>query len=89
MYSLSAYCLNQVSSFYLWHAKLGHMSSELLKSLVQSGVVLGKASTCDISECRGCKLEKMYVLPSNKSTSISSSPLSCSYRFVGTLSYYN
>jgi hypothetical protein len=35
---------------------------------------LGNLKTCDISDCRGCKLAKFSALPFNRSISISSSP---------------
>ncbi|KAG5561972.1 hypothetical protein RHGRI_004867 [Rhododendron griersonianum] len=70
----SSFCLDQTSSpFYLWHSRLGHLSSERLKLLAKSGS-LGQVSISDISECSGCKLSKMSALPFNKSTSVSSSP---------------
>ncbi|KAH7858845.1 hypothetical protein Vadar_028652 [Vaccinium darrowii] len=39
---------NKSSPFYLWHSRLGHLSSERLKLLVQSGH-LGTVSVNDIS----------------------------------------
>ncbi|CAL5429371.1 unnamed protein product [Camellia sinensis] len=72
--ALSSFCLNNKSSlFYIWHSRLGHLSSDRLRMLVRSGH-LGNFPISDISECRGCKLAKMSALPFNKSSSISSSP---------------
>ena len=70
----SSFRLDEKSSpFYLWHSRLGHLSSERLKVLVNSGH-LGNISVSNLSECSGCKLAKMSALPFNKSTSISTSP---------------
>ncbi|KAH7867108.1 hypothetical protein Vadar_028907 [Vaccinium darrowii] len=38
--------------FYLWHSRLGHLSTKRLKLLVKSGH-LGHVSVRDISECNG------------------------------------
>jgi hypothetical protein len=71
---MSSFRLDQQSSpFYLWHSRLGHLSSDRLKVLVKSGY-LGNTSISDISECSGCKFAKMSALPFNKSTSVSTSP---------------
>ncbi|KAH7859544.1 hypothetical protein Vadar_002398 [Vaccinium darrowii] len=43
---------NKSSPFYLWHSRLGHLSSERLKLLVKSGH-LGNISISDISACSG------------------------------------
>jgi hypothetical protein len=59
------------SSFYLWHSLLGHVSSSRLRFLASTGA-LGNLKTCDISDCSGCKLAKFFVLPFNRSISISS-----------------
>ena len=45
------------SSFYLWHSRLGHVSSSHLRFLASTGA-LGNLKTCDISDCSGCKLAK-------------------------------
>ncbi|KAG5528833.1 hypothetical protein RHGRI_029481 [Rhododendron griersonianum] len=72
--ALSSFSLDEKSSsFYLSHSRLGHLSSERLKLLVQSGF-LGNISISDIFECSGCKLAKMSALPFNKSTLFSTSP---------------
>jgi hypothetical protein len=61
------------SSFYLWHSRLGHVSSSHLIFLASTGA-LRNLKTCDISDCSGCKLAKFSTLPFNRSISISSSP---------------
>jgi hypothetical protein len=61
------------SSFYLWHSRLGHVSSSRLRFLASTGA-LGNLKTCDISDCSGCKLAKFSVLPFNRSIYISPSP---------------
>ena len=50
------------SSFYLWPLRLRDVSSFRLKYLDSTGA-LGKLQTSDISDCRGCKLEKFPALP--------------------------
>ena len=72
--AVSSFYLNQKSSlFFLWHSRLGHLSSERLKLLVKSGL-LKNISISDISECNECKLAKMTSLPFNKNLSVSTSP---------------
>jgi hypothetical protein len=61
------------SSFYLWHSRLGHVSSSRLRFLASTGA-LGNLKTCDISDCSGCKLAKFSALPFNQSIYVSSSP---------------
>jgi hypothetical protein len=61
------------SSFYLWHSRLGHVSSSHLRFLASIGA-LENLKTCDISDCSGCKLAKFSVLPFNQSISVSFSP---------------
>jgi len=61
------------SSFYLWHSRLGHVSSSRLRFLASTGA-LGNLKTYDISDCSGCKLAKFSALPFNRSISVSSSP---------------
>ena len=61
------------SEFYLWHSRLGHVSVSRLNFLASSGV-LGHLNSCDISDCSGCKLEKISALPFNKSMSCSAAP---------------
>jgi len=61
------------SSFYLWHSRLGHVSSSRLRFLASTRA-LGNLKTCDISDCSGCKLAKFSALPFNQSISVSSSP---------------
>jgi hypothetical protein len=61
------------SSFYLWHSRLGHVSSSRLIFLASTRA-LGNLKTCDISDCSGCKLAKCFALPFNQSISVSSSP---------------
>jgi len=61
------------SSFYLWHAILGHVSSSRIRYLVSTGA-LENLKTCDISDCSGCKLVKFSALPFNQSIYVSSSP---------------
>ena len=69
----SSFCLSLFSSFYLWHSRLGYVSSSHLKFLAPTGA-LGKFQTHDKSDCSGCKLAKFSALPFNQSVSISSSP---------------
>jgi hypothetical protein len=61
------------SSFYLWHSRLGHVSSSCLRFLASTGA-LENLKTYDISDCSGCKLAKFSALPFNRSISVSSSP---------------
>jgi hypothetical protein len=61
------------SSFYLWHSRLGQVSSSRLRFLASTGA-LGNLKTCDISDCSGCKLAKFSSLSFNRSISVSSSP---------------
>ena len=61
------------SSFYLWHSRLGHVSSSRLKYLASTGA-LENLSTHDISTCSGCKLAKFSALPFNRSISYSLAP---------------
>jgi hypothetical protein len=61
------------SSFYLWHSRLGHISSSHLRFLASTGA-LENLKTCDISDCSGSKLAKFSVLPINRSIFVSSSP---------------
>jgi len=60
------------SSFYLWHSRLGHVSSSRLRFLASTGA-LGNLKTYDISDCSRCKLAKFSTLPFNRSISVSSS----------------
>jgi len=61
------------SSFYLWHSRLGHVSSYCLRFLTSTRT-LENLQTCDIFlYCNGCKLAKFSVLPFNWRISISSS----------------
>jgi len=61
------------SSFYLWHSRLGHVSSSHLRFLTSTGA-LRNLKTCDISDCSGYKLAKFSALPFNRSISVSSLP---------------
>jgi hypothetical protein len=61
------------SSFYLWHSRLGHVSSSRLRFLASTGA-LQNLKTCDIYDSSGCKLIKFFVLPFNRSIYVSSSP---------------
>jgi len=55
---LFSFCLSlSSSSFYLWHSRLGHISSSRLRFLASTGA-LGNLKTCDILNCSGCKLAK-------------------------------
>ncbi|KAJ0433138.1 putative RNA-directed DNA polymerase [Helianthus annuus] len=71
---LSSFRLSRSSpDFYRWHSRLGHVSASRLKFLVSTGD-LGQLSTCDISDCSGCKLAKFSALPFKKSISCSAAP---------------
>jgi len=71
---LSSFRLSLSSfSFYLWHSRLGHVSSSHLRFLASTRT-LGNLKTCDISDCSGCKLAKFSALPFNRSIFVSSSP---------------
>jgi hypothetical protein len=71
---LSSFCLSlSSSSFYLWHSRLGHVLSSRLRFLASTGA-LGNLKTYDIFYCSGCKLTKFFILPFNRSISVSSSP---------------
>ncbi|GFZ15868.1 hypothetical protein Acr_25g0002770 [Actinidia rufa] len=48
----SFYLYQESSPFFMWHSRLGHLSSERLKLLVKSGL-LGNISVSNISECNG------------------------------------
>ncbi|KAL5767968.1 hypothetical protein ACOSP7_014549 [Xanthoceras sorbifolium] len=61
------------SSFYLWHSRLGHVSTSRLRFLASTGD-LGNLQTHDISDCSGCKLAKFFALPFNRSNSCSFAP---------------
>jgi len=64
---------NSSSSFYLWHSRLGHVSSSYLIFLASIGA-LRNLQLCDISDCSGCKLVKFFALPFDRSISVSSFP---------------
>jgi len=65
---LSSFCLSSSSSsFYLDHV----LPSRL--RFLASTRALENLQTCDISNCSGCKLVKLFALPFNRSISISSS----------------
>ena len=70
---LSSFCLSPSSSFYLRHSLLCHVSFSCLKFLAYTGA-LEKLQTHNVSNCSGCKLEKFFVLPFNRSVSVFSSP---------------
>ena len=61
------------SSFYLWHYRLGHVSSSHLRFLASIGA-LRNLQPCDIFYCSGCKLMKIFTLPFDQSISVSSFP---------------
>jgi hypothetical protein len=71
---LSSFCLSSSSSsFYLWHFHLDHVLPSRLRFLASTRA-LENLQTCDISDCSGCKLVKLFALSFNRSISISSSP---------------
>ena len=73
-FSFSFFRLSPLSSqFYLWHSRVGHVFVSCLNFLVSNGV-LGHLNTCDISDCSGCKLAKLFALPFNKTMSCSIAP---------------
>jgi len=49
-------------------------STTCLRFLVSTGA-LENLKTCDISDCIGCKLVKLFALPFNRSIYVSSSSL--------------
>ncbi|KAJ9563183.1 hypothetical protein OSB04_008343 [Centaurea solstitialis] len=53
--------ISTTSSFDLWHARLGHLSSARIKLLANSGV-LGNVTSNEVS-CLSCKLGKHHALP--------------------------
>ncbi|GJS30220.1 gag-pol polyprotein [Tanacetum coccineum] len=59
--------------YYLWHSRLGHVSSFHLRFLASTGV-LKKLDTHDISYCSGCKLAKFSALPFSNSVSFFNVP---------------
>ena len=61
------------SSFYLWHSRLGHVSSSRLRFLTPIGA-LGNLQPCDISDCSGYKLVKFFSFPFDRSIYVSSFP---------------
>ncbi|XP_062086978.1 uncharacterized protein LOC133793695 [Humulus lupulus] len=61
------------SSFYLWHSRLGHVSTSRLRFLASTRT-LGDLQVYDISDCSGYKLAKFSALPFSKSTSCSVAP---------------
>ncbi|CAL5412296.1 unnamed protein product [Camellia sinensis] len=78
----SSFPLDSLSNpFYLWYSRLGHFSADRFRSLAQSGI-LGKVFPSQLTECRGCNLAKMTVLPFRKSTSISAIPFSLIHTHV-------
>ena len=71
---LSFFCLSvSSSSFYLWHSRLGHVSSSSWRFLASIGA-LGNLKTCGIFNCSRCIQAKFPALPFNQSIYISSSP---------------
>jgi hypothetical protein len=64
---------NSSSSFYLWHSRLGHVSSSYLRFLASIGA-LRNLQPCDIFYCNGCKLVKCFALPFDRSIFVSSFP---------------
>ena len=62
---VSSFRLNpSSSSFYLWHSRLGHVSSSCLKFLASTRA-LEKLQTHDIYDYSECKLAKFSTLPFN------------------------
>lgn len=61
---------SSLSSFDIWHARLGHISQSRLNMLVQSGV-LGTVKPSSFS-CISCELGKHHALPFNANEFISS-----------------
>jgi len=83
---LSSFRLNLASSsFYLWHSRLGHVSSSRLRFLASTGA-LENLKTCDISDCSQYKLAKFSALSFNRSISFSSSPFDLIHSDVWGLS---
>jgi hypothetical protein len=62
----------KLSSFSLWHRRLGHVSCSKLKYLVSTSK-LGPIKSDDL-KCISCKLAKSTILPFNKSESVSLFP---------------
>ncbi|KAJ9551549.1 LOW QUALITY PROTEIN: hypothetical protein OSB04_015594 [Centaurea solstitialis] len=53
--------ISTTSSFDIWHARLGHLSSARIKLLANSGL-LGNTTSNEVS-CLSCKLGKHHALP--------------------------
>ncbi|TXG57696.1 hypothetical protein EZV62_015525 [Acer yangbiense] len=69
--------MNVKDSATLWHNKLGHPSSKILKQILRQMNV-----SCNVSNfdwCDACKLGKMHQLPYNRSEIKSKSPLEMVY----------
>lgn len=56
----------------IWHARLGHLSSSTLGSLISRGS-LGSVKS-DHVDCVSCQLSKHHALPFSSSDSLSSAP---------------
>lgn len=79
---LSSFCLRPSSfEFYLWHSRLGHVSSSRLNYLISSGSLV-KVKGHDISDCNGCKLAKFSFLPFTKCGTVTKSSFDLSHSNV-------
>ena len=63
----------------IWHGHFGHPSSKIIKSLVQSGLVLLSSSMPLNFMCESCLCNKSQRLPFGDSTLESKGPLDLVY----------
>ena len=80
----SSFELSHASSpFYLWHSRLGHVSSSRLQFMIKKGLLDSNVSFHDISYCNGGHLAKHSTLPFKSSTSSSLAPFELVHPMFG------